>query len=160
MLFALLFSCQEDSQTTETVARVGEEQITFDDFIYNFTLFPQYQPNSTLRDARLQHLDHMADRIILYLAAEKENLDQSEEIQQRIEYIRHKEVLKYLYQQEVLSKIPVSDEIFLPEHWKKRRNIPGGCKMGKVLRKLPGKPSWTPHWQITGGTWDSFPLTI
>jgi hypothetical protein len=110
MLFALLFSCQEVSQTSETVARVGEEQITFDDFIYNFTLFPQYQPNSTLRDARLQHLDHMADRIILYLAAEKENLDQSEEIQQRIEYIRHKEVLKYLYQQEVLSKIPVSDE--------------------------------------------------
>jgi len=106
----LLAGCKEKSPEQQAVARVGKEEIRFDDFLYDFTVFPQYRGTLTLREARLQHLNQMADRAVLYLAAEEDGLENTPEIQSRLRYIEHKEVLKRLYQKDVLDKIPVSDE--------------------------------------------------
>lgn len=106
----LLAGCKEKSPEQQAVARVGKEEIRFDDFLYDFTVFPQYRGTLTLREARLQHLNQMADRALLYLAAEEDGLENTPEIQSRLRYIEHKEVLKRLYQKDVLDKIPVSEE--------------------------------------------------
>lgn len=121
LFIIILFSQCQDSKPANIVARVGEEKILFDDFIYDFTMFPQYQSNVALREARLQHLDQMIDRVILYMAAEQEGLEELPEIQEKLDYIRHKEMLKFLYQKEVLDKIPISEEEAWEEY--KKSNI-------------------------------------
>jgi parvulin-like peptidyl-prolyl isomerase len=116
----LLLSCGEKKQEN-IVARVGKEKILFNDFVYNFTVFPQHRQNATLKDARLQHLNHMINRLMMYLAAEKQSLERDREIQDHLKYIEHKEVLRYLYKQEVLNKSPVSGEEAWEEY--KRSNL-------------------------------------
>lgn len=117
----LIVGCKEKSPEQQAVARVGKEEIRFADFLYDFTVFPQYRGALTLREARLQHLNQMADRALLYLAAEEDGLENTPEIQSRLRYIEHKEVLKRLYQKDVLDKIPASDEEAWEEY--KRSNI-------------------------------------
>lgn len=111
-------NCSKEAESERIVAaRVGEEEITFQEFQRKFTLLPQHQPNVTLREARLQHMNYMVDRTHLYITAEREGLDADPAMQSKLAYIEHKEMLKFLFQQEVLDKIPVSDE----EAWEEYR---------------------------------------
>ncbi|NIS37632.1 hypothetical protein GWN91_00195, partial [Candidatus Saccharibacteria bacterium] len=124
-LALLISGCVWDSTEKKAekkiVARVGEEQIAFDHFYETFTLSPHFKPNIPLAEARLQHLQHMIDRVVLADAAEKVGLHKQHEIISHIEYIKNKEMLKQLYREEVLKKVPVEDEELWEEY--KRRNL-------------------------------------
>lgn len=115
------FSCQKEKPYDRIVSTVGNEKLKFSEFMFSYTLSPHFRPNSTLREARLQHLEYLQDRTLMTMAAEKENLDTIPEIQNRIRYITEKEILKYLYDKEILSGIEVTDEEAWQEY--KRSNI-------------------------------------
>ncbi|RMG62199.1 MAG: hypothetical protein D6715_12515, partial [Calditrichaeota bacterium] len=123
LLFVLSLStgCSRQHSDDPVVARVGDQEIHFSDFLLRFTLFPQFKPNSTLREARLEQLDHVIDRFLLWQAAEKDGLANDPDIQAYLNYILRQETLKYLYKKEVYEKIPVSDQDAWEEY--KRRNI-------------------------------------
>jgi len=111
-IFAIIFyfSCQTEKPYDRVVSKVGKEKLKFSEFLYSYTLSPHFRPNSTLKEARLQHLDYMQDRILMTIAAEKEHLATIPEIQNKIKYIQEKEILKYLYNKEILSEIEVTNE--------------------------------------------------
>lgn len=106
----ILPACREQEPAAPVVARVGEETITFDAFLLDYALNPHYRPNSTREQARRQHLEHMIDNLYLYLAARADSLDRSPDVQKKLDYVRRREVLKYLYLKDVLERIPVSEE--------------------------------------------------
>ncbi len=122
VLFTIVnFSCKNTLETQAMVAKVNKDIITLEEFNADFSLFPRFRPNSKMRDARQQHIEAMLNRLILKTAAEKDGLDNEQEIKNHIEYIKHKEMLKALYNKEVLNKINISDDEAWDEY--KRLNI-------------------------------------
>lgn len=104
-----------------TVAKINQEKITFDEFYLSFNLYPHFRKNLTLRQARLQQLDFLVDRIYLKMAAEAEGIDKDRDIAEKLNYIKQKEMLKKLYEINVLDKIKISKEDAWEEY--KRSNI-------------------------------------
>lgn len=121
IVVALMSACGPETPGEQTVAAVGEKRITFDDFLYDFTISPQFRTNSTLREARLQHLDHMERQVHLQMASETERLDTLGLVRDRMDYIRRRETLRTLYNRDILSGIPVTDEEAWEEY--KRSNL-------------------------------------
>ncbi len=121
LIFSLGSGCSRQQAKDPVVARVGDVEVHFSDFMLRFTLFPQFKPNSTMREARLEELNHVIDRFILWQAAELDGLDRDPDIQAYLNYILRQETLKYLYKKEVYEKIPVTDRDAWEEY--KRRNI-------------------------------------
>ena len=119
VVFAVL-SC-EKQPPRNIVAKVGGEEITYGEFLLSYLTMPKFRSNITEREARLAQVNYLTDRMHLYLAAEADGLGELPEIREKVEYIRNREMLKYLYQKEIWEKIPVSDEEAWEEY--KRHNI-------------------------------------
>jgi len=117
VLILFFIACDTHKMPKHAVSLVGDQAVSYGEFMVSFLTIPHFKPNSTLREARLAQLDYLNNRMFLFLAAEKDGLDKLPEMHERIEYIRNKETLKYLYEREVLDKIPVSDE----EAWEEYR---------------------------------------
>ena len=81
-----ILNCSEKLDHSDVIGKVGQQKIIFDEFYESFHLYPKYRQNSTLRQARLQQIDYMVDRIYLKMAAEKEGLDQFQDVKERIDY--------------------------------------------------------------------------
>jgi hypothetical protein len=117
----LMMSCSEKIDNSEVIVRVGPNKITFDEFYESYHLYPKYRQKSTLRQARLQQIEYMIERIHLQMAAERESFDKFPDIEEKIGYIKNKEKLKRLYEKNVLNKIEISEEEAWEEY--KRSNI-------------------------------------
>ncbi|GAB4328110.1 MAG: hypothetical protein Kow0037_02200 [Calditrichia bacterium] len=115
LMILVLLGCEK--QNRDIVATVGDRAITFQEFKNSFALFPQYQPNSSQKEARLQQIHFMAERILMAKAAEREKMDQWPETKARLEYIKRKETLQLLHKKEILDKIQLSDQ----EAWEEYR---------------------------------------
>lgn len=103
-----VISCSKQQDDLPAIVTVRSESISTDTFRESFNLYPQYRPNSSYRDAMLTHLDKMADQLYRYMAARQARFDTLESIKQQHRYILNREMLKKLYQSEVLDQIPVS----------------------------------------------------
>ena len=103
LIFTLtIMSCNKQSDN-KIVARVGDERITFSEFDLDFNLYPHYRQNSTMRNARLEQLNYMIERVYLKMAAQQEGLDKKPDITEKLDYIRYKEILKRLYEKNILA---------------------------------------------------------
>ncbi|MEJ2537163.1 MAG: peptidylprolyl isomerase [Calditrichia bacterium] len=121
LIFTFMFlSCSKHPED-KIVARVGDEEITFSEFDMDFNLYPHYRQNSTMRNARLEQINYMIDRVYLKMAAQQEGLDQEPDITEKLDYIRYKEILKRLYEKNVLDSIHISDDDAWQEY--KKSNI-------------------------------------
>ncbi len=119
LLIILLTACGNREMPKHAVSLVGDQAVSYGEFMVSFLTIPHFKPNSTLREARLAQLEYLNNRMFLFLAAEKDGLGKLPEMLERVEYIHNKETLKNLYEQEILDKIPVSDA----EAWEEyRRN--------------------------------------
>lgn len=109
LIFTLLIlSCTKHPED-KIVARIGDEKINFSEFDMDFNLYPHYRQNSTMRNARLEQLNYMIDRVYLKMAAQHEGLDKEPDIAEKLNYIRDKEILNRLYEKNVLDSIHISD---------------------------------------------------
>ena len=115
-----VLSC-EQQPPRNIVAKVGREEITYGEFLLSYLTMPKFRSNVTEKEARLTQVNYLTDRMHLYLAAEADGFGELPEIREKVEYIRNRELLKYLYQKEIWEKIPVSDEDAWDEY--KRHNI-------------------------------------
>jgi len=121
LIFTFMFlSCSKHPED-KIVARVGDEEITFSEFDMDFNLYPHYRQNSTMRNARLEQINYMIDRVYLKMAAQQEGLDKKPDITEKLDYIRYKEILKRLYEKNVLDSIHISDDDAWQEY--KKSNI-------------------------------------
>lgn len=123
-LALLTGACSEKAanlETDEVVAMVGDQPIGHNEFLLDFALNPGFRNNSTVKEARLSHLEQMRREIIMQMAASSEGLDTTAIILDRLDYIKRKEMLKALYQKEILDKLPISDAEAWEEY--KRSNI-------------------------------------
>jgi hypothetical protein len=120
--FILLFvGCSGKNSNDKIIARVDNNAITAREFQVSFHLYPKYRQNTTLRQACLQQINYMIDRIYLNMAAKKDGIEMLPEIIEKIEYIKRKEQLKRLYEKNVLDKIEISEQEAWEEY--KRYNL-------------------------------------
>ncbi|MCF8413772.1 MAG: hypothetical protein K9G44_10180, partial [Melioribacteraceae bacterium] len=107
LLILISLGCSRDKSSDIIVAKIGPEEITKTELDEDFILYPIYRSNSTYREALLQQLNSIGEERQLYLAALEEKFDTLKSVQVKTEYILHKEMLKKLYDIEVLNKIEV-----------------------------------------------------
>jgi parvulin-like peptidyl-prolyl isomerase len=116
-----MYSCGTKEDTISIVAQAADKDISYAEFYENFMLYPEFRNNSTIEDARLQHLQHMIESKLISQVARQDSLINEKEIQERLQYIFNRELLKSLYTKDILDKIELSDEELWEEY--KRNNI-------------------------------------
>lgn len=124
ILLAILLiwtGCEKKELPKNVVSVVGDKQISYDEFLFSYLTMPKHPSNITEREARLQQLEYLNDRMHLFLSAEADGLDESPEILEKVDYIRNRETLKYLYRKEIWEQLPVTDDEAWTEY--KRENI-------------------------------------
>ena len=114
-------SCSKNNENERVVISVNDKVVNYSDFIRSFNLYPEYNSNSTLKDVLIQHAGKLADDLYYLKAAELESFDTLQDIQRKLKYILHSEMLKELYNTNVLNKIDVTDEEAWNEY--KKENI-------------------------------------
>ncbi len=110
--------CDSNPPPEVVVLQAGNTGVSEDQFHEEFTLYPSFRTNSSRHDAMLQQADFLTRRIHLYLAAKTAGFDSMAFIRQQRQYILQREMLNELYQQQVLDKIPVSEEEVWTEYKK------------------------------------------
>ncbi|MCF8260656.1 MAG: peptidylprolyl isomerase [Melioribacteraceae bacterium] len=123
LLILISLGCSTDKSRDIIVAKIGLEEITKTELNEDFILYPIYRSNSTYREALLQQLNSIGEERQLYLAALEEKFDTLKSVQVKTEYILHKEMLKKLYDIEVLNKIEVTEEEAWEEYKKQNTAI-------------------------------------
>ncbi|MCB0301783.1 MAG: peptidylprolyl isomerase, partial [Calditrichaeota bacterium] len=124
MFLAILLlwtGCEKKELPQNVVSTVGDKPISYDEFLFSYLTMPKHPSNITEREARLQQMDYLNDRMHLFLSAEADGLGESPDIMEKIDYIRNRETLKYLYRKEIWEQLPVTDDEAWAEY--KRENI-------------------------------------
>ena len=117
----LITSCGKKENNLSIVAEVAEKDISYAEFYENFMLYPEFRNNSTIQDARRQHLQYMIESKLIAQVAWKDSLIKEKEVQQRLQYIYNQELLKALYTKDILDNIQLTDTELWEEY--KRNNI-------------------------------------
>ena len=105
----LMYHCRSKEDTISIVAQAADKDISYGEFYENFMLYPEFRNNSTIEDARLQHLQHMIESKLISQVARRDTLIYEKEIQERLQYIYNRELLKALYTRDILEKIQLTD---------------------------------------------------
>jgi hypothetical protein len=106
-------SCQEDLNKPpdqNTVARVGEKLIRYEEFEQSFLLEPQYAIRTPMATAYRSQTRYLIDREYYALAARETGLAAEPEIASRIEYIRQQEILKAYIHENFLDTVRITDQ--------------------------------------------------
>ncbi|GAB4173021.1 MAG: hypothetical protein Kow00108_07800 [Calditrichia bacterium] len=109
LVLVLSFSCTTDNND-EIVARVGDYNIYYNDFIKNFERFPRYQKGMTVRDARMKQLEFEIEKAYNSLAGYEVGIHLEEDIQKKMNYIYQKEILAELYLEKISNKVKISED--------------------------------------------------
>jgi foldase protein PrsA len=117
----LLNGCGSNEENISIVAQAAKDDISYAEFYENFMLYPEFRTNSTIEDARLQHLQHMIESKLIAQVAWKDSLIKEKAVQQRLQYIYNQELLKALYTKDILDNIQMTDDELWEEY--KRNNI-------------------------------------
>jgi parvulin-like peptidyl-prolyl isomerase len=110
MLIFLLVSCERETSSSKTVARVGEEKISFSELEKSLVLNPQYAIRTPLRQVRQSQLQYLIDEKYYYLAAVAVGLEKDPVIANRIAYIRDQELIKEYIRKNFLDRVELKSE--------------------------------------------------
>ena len=104
----LIISCSKEKP--DTVAKIGDERISFKKFEQSFTLNPKYAIRTPLSKARRSQLQHLINEKYYYLSAKEVDLQKDSVIQRKINYIKNQETIKAYLQETFLDKIKIDNE--------------------------------------------------
>ncbi len=116
--FFLLFlffwaGCSSDNNSQfsgEVVARVGNNNISRQDFEISYWLEPQYAIRTSLANAYKSQVEYLIDQEYFYLAADMSGLAEEADLVQKIDYIKEKEIFKTYIRENFLDTVHVTDE--------------------------------------------------
>ncbi len=115
--FFLLFlffwaGCSSDNNSQfsgEVVARVGNNNISRQDFEISYWLEPQYAIRTSLANAYKSQVEYLIDQEYFYLAADMSGLAEEADLVQKIDYIKEKEIFKTYIRENFLDTVHVTD---------------------------------------------------
>lgn len=119
----LLIGCQKPNPDETKIAEVNGRAITWKEIRRSFWLEPKWGKGLTYRQAFLLQTDYVIDQHLFAMEAEKIGLNRNKELQDRLHFLLEKEMVKKLYQQEVLSKISISEEEYLEAYSRSRKKV-------------------------------------
>ncbi|MBI2427889.1 MAG: hypothetical protein HYV29_03685 [Ignavibacteriales bacterium] len=108
LIAALVFSFLEAEDDSLIVASVGKYTITADDLLTSFEFGPAFVHRS--RDPLNEHLKYMIYERLLALEAEKNGLNHSEFVQERLKALEEDGAVEQLYRNDILSHVKLSAE--------------------------------------------------
>lgn len=123
ILFFIFFlgfiSCSSKTSTDEdTIARVGDQKISFEELENSLKLSPRYTIRTPLRQARLSQLQYLMGEKYYYIAALKANLQENPEIRKRIDYIKNQEIIRAYLHQLIFENVKLNDQLVLNAYTK------------------------------------------
>jgi len=111
VLAVAVFLAAGCAKKADLVAKVGDREITVDDFQSEFTGQKQTYPSyETELEQRKEFLNGLVDQKLFLLGAYEKGLDTNREIRTLIEQQQGKFLLDQLYKMEIVDKVSVTDE--------------------------------------------------
>jgi len=106
-------ACKQNKDSApDTVAKVGERVITWQNLEESFILEPRYAVRTPLRAAREAQLNYLIDQEYYFLAAEIAGLENDSTILGKLAYIERQETLKAFLREQFLDSVFIApDEV-------------------------------------------------
>lgn len=108
-----LTSCDKQASPEGVIAEVGEEKIYREDFDISFFLNPQYAIRTPMKKARQSQIIFLVNQKFYVLAARESNLEQDPLIQNHLNYIEAREIIRFYIQKKFLDQITIDDQEIL-----------------------------------------------
>ncbi len=108
LIFALCFGSLKAQNDSSIVATVGSYQITSDDLLTSYEFGPAFVKRR--HDNLREHLKYMIYERLLAMEAERNGLQTSAFVQERIKALEEDGALEQLYRKDILSQVKLSEE--------------------------------------------------
>ncbi len=111
LIFIFFFSCRnEASIQRQTIAQVGNREITPDEFRLFYELDPNFGIDSTGYPALLDELDKQVDQVLSSIKGRKEGLFDDSTFVMAREWERHQAMLRQLYREVIEKNVEISEQ--------------------------------------------------
>ena len=125
LLLIQMVSCSDNTDTTRTVATVGDYDISFEKLDLSFKLNPQYAIRTPYRIARESQVNFLIENKYYLITARQVDLEEDEQVQQRLQYIADQEMIKAHLRDSFFNRVTLSanEQKAALKKWSEKRQV-------------------------------------